>query len=261
MADSAPTAELELLDPGGSLDAEAFVAGALADAAGPRLILNFASTVDGLAALDGRSGSIGGPADRAVFHALRAHVDAVLFGAGTARRERYGPLVPREQVRRQRAERGLAPRPLAVVVSRQGNLPADLPLLEDRESQIVLITNGDATLPEAAAAVGYIRTGGDEVDLAAALAELRAHNRAATILCEGGPTLAGSLFAAGCVDELWLTVGPRAGGGRSGPRILGGPELDPPAELELRSAARCGDELFLRYGVFSTARVPRITAD
>ena len=42
---------------------------------------------------DGRSAPLGGPADRALFHALRARADAVMVGAGTVRDERYGPLI------------------------------------------------------------------------------------------------------------------------------------------------------------------------
>jgi len=260
MSDEPPSARLELLGAAGELDADEFVGRALGGN-DPRLLLNFVATADGLAAIGGRSGPIGGPGDRAVFHALRGHVDAVMVGAGTARREHYGPLVRSPQVRAQRAARGLEEQPLAVIVSKSVDLPPDLPLLADAQSRLVVLTNGEGTLAPAAASVEYIRTGGDDVDLATGVAELRGRLGAKTILCEGGPTLAGSLFAAGAVDELWLTIGPRAGGGGAGPRILGGPALDPPAELELRSAARCGQELFLRYGAASAARVSRITTD
>src|SRR5689334_9339640 len=83
----------------------------------PRVLLNMVSTLDGRASLDGRSGTISGPADRALFHALRAAVDGVLVGAGTVRTERYGRMVRDERTRRLRAERGLTEEPLACVVS------------------------------------------------------------------------------------------------------------------------------------------------
>jgi riboflavin biosynthesis pyrimidine reductase len=261
MPDERPSARLDLLGAAETLDAGDFVRRALQETATPRLLLNFVATADGLATIDGRSGPIGGSGDRAVFHALRAHVDAVMVGAGTARVENYGPLVSSPQVQAEREARGLQARPLAVIVSKSVNLPAGLPLLEDPQSRILVITNGDRELAPAAATVDYIRIPGPAIDLAAGVSELRSAYRADTILCEGGPTLAGSLFAAGVVDELWLTIGPRAGGGAPGPRILAGPALEPPARLELRAAARCGQELFLRYGAESAARVSRITTD
>src|SRR5580704_9459750 len=59
----------------------------------PLVMLNMTSTVDGRASLGGRSGPIADRADRALFHELRGAVDAVLVGAGTVRRERYGRMI------------------------------------------------------------------------------------------------------------------------------------------------------------------------
>lgn len=53
--------------------------------------LNMVASADGRAAHEGWSRPIaGGAGDRALFHALRAHADAVLVGAATVRAERYG---------------------------------------------------------------------------------------------------------------------------------------------------------------------------
>ncbi len=49
------------------------------------------------------------------------------------------------------------------------------------------------------------------------------------MLCEGGPHLNGALLAAGVVDELFLTLAPKLGGGadpQASLRIVCGPELD-----------------------------------
>ena len=51
----------------------------------PRVLLNMVSTADGRATIGGRSGPIGGRADRELFHALRTAVDAVMVGADGAR--------------------------------------------------------------------------------------------------------------------------------------------------------------------------------
>ena len=57
----------------------------------PAVRLNMISSVDGATAVEGRSGGLGGPADRKVFAALRSLADVVLVAAGTVRAEHYGP--------------------------------------------------------------------------------------------------------------------------------------------------------------------------
>src|ERR1700709_387502 len=49
----------------------------------PYVMLNMASTLAARVTIAGRSGPIGNGADRELFHALRASVDAVMAGAGT----------------------------------------------------------------------------------------------------------------------------------------------------------------------------------
>jgi riboflavin biosynthesis pyrimidine reductase len=66
------------------------------------------------------------------------------------------------------------------------------------------------------------------------------------VLCEGGPTLHGSLQAAGLVDELFLTIAPKLSGGGAPPRILEG-ELDDVVPLELAWLLEDDGELFARY--------------
>ena len=56
----------------------------------PRVRLNMIASVDGAASLLGRSGALGGPADKALFATLRSLADVVLVGAGTMRAEGYG---------------------------------------------------------------------------------------------------------------------------------------------------------------------------
>jgi riboflavin biosynthesis pyrimidine reductase len=82
------------------------------------------------------------------------------------------------------------------------------------------------------------------VDLAALLRSLREEGVRA-LLCEGGPTLHGSLQALGVVDDLFLTIAPKLSGGGA-PRILEGtlPAILP---LELSWLLEDGGELFARY--------------
>ena len=110
----------------------------------PHVALNFAATLDGRITIGGRSGPIGNEVDRELFHELRAQVDAVMVGAGTAGTERYGRLVRDPDRRERRQAAGLDPDPLAVVVSARLSLDAELPLLQDEHSRVVVITEADA---------------------------------------------------------------------------------------------------------------------
>jgi riboflavin biosynthesis pyrimidine reductase len=62
------------------------------------------------------------------------------------------------------------------------------------------------------------------------------------------------LFRAGIVNQLNLTVCPRIFGGRAAPTIadgVGAGSLARATQLELESARRQGDEMFLVYRVLS----------
>jgi riboflavin biosynthesis pyrimidine reductase len=83
------------------------------------------------------------------------------------------------------------------------------------------------------------------VDLSGLLRSLREEGVRA-LLCEGGPTLHGSLQAAGLVDELFLTIAPKLSGGGAPPRILEG-ELADVVPLELAWLLEQDGELFARY--------------
>ena len=86
---------------------------------------------------------------------------------------------------------------------------------------------------------------GGRADLPMLLRSLREEGVRA-LLCEGGPTLHGSLQAAGLVDELFLTIAPKLSGGGAPPRILEG-ELTDVVPLELAWLLEEDGELFARY--------------
>jgi riboflavin biosynthesis pyrimidine reductase len=230
----------------------------------PRVLLNMVSSADGHATLAGRSGGLSSPADRELFHALRLAADAVLVGAGTLRSERYGRIVRDPAARRLRTERGLAGEPLACIVSRSLALDPAIPLLAEPESRVAILTPSDGELAGAAAEVSYIRRGaGGGCDLGAALEQLQSRFGVGLLLCEGGPHLAGELLAAGLLDELFLSLAPKLAGGdppgKHALRIVAGPELDPPVELELLGVLSADSHLFLRYAVLAPERVSRET--
>jgi riboflavin biosynthesis pyrimidine reductase len=194
----------------------------------PYLVLNMVSTLDGKATIDWRTKGLSDDLDRDLFHHLRTQADCVLVGAGTVRAERYGRIVKSEELREKRRREGLEPDALAVVVSASGNLPPDLPLLQDPEQRVV-IDSGE--------------------DLPLLMARLREDYGVRSVLCEGGPTLNSHLLAAGVVDELFLTLSPKLVGGQAALTIVAGPELAEPVDLELVWTLKGGDSMFTRWRV------------
>jgi riboflavin biosynthesis pyrimidine reductase len=220
----------------------------------PYVLLNMVSTADGRATLSGRSGAIGGQADKALFLGLRTIVDGVMAGAGTVRAERYRRLVRDESHRAARRERGLAEEPLACIVSGRLALSEEIPLLADPQAHVAILTASQASLPQGCKAeIEYVRAMRDGMlDLAGAMGQLREDHGIRTLLCEGGPHLISQLLHEELVDELFLSLSPLlASGDATGEtlRILSGPELDPPVSLELVSVYEHESHLFLRYRV------------
>ena len=214
----------------------------------PHVALNMVHTTDGRATVDGRTAPISSVADRQLFHALRTRVDAIMVGAGTLRVERYGRLVRDEARREQRRLAGLQPDPLAIVVSGSLDLPADLPLLQDRDSRVAIITSSERSIEGVGADVQYLRFS-DGVDLAVALEQLRVENRVRSILCEGGPHLNASLIAGGLIDELFLTTFPQLAGATGALSVMDEAPLVTPVGLSLLSLCEYEGELFARYAV------------
>jgi len=210
----------------------------------PYLILNFVTTLDGRATIDGRSGPIGSETDTEMLQRLRTRVDAVMIGAGTMRAERYGRIVSDPQLRAYRERTGLAHDPLAVLISNRFELPWDAGLFTDGGGRVVIFTASDQEPPETATPVTVIRHP-DGVELDSALEWLRHERGIASVLCEGGPTLHGRLREGGLADELFLTIAPKIAGGEA-PRILEGalPDVD---VVDLAWLLDSASELFARY--------------
>jgi len=217
----------------------------------PHVAANMVHTGDGRAAVHGRTGPISSLADRQLFHALRTRVDAVMVGAGTLRVERYGRMVPDAGRREQRRAAGLEPDPLAIVVSGSLDLPADLPLLQDPASRVVIITSAAHSLDGVRARVDYLRS--PAVDLAGALQRLRHEHGVRAILCEGGPHLNASLLAQDLLDELFLTTAPVLAGAAGAMSIMDGAPLDAPIALRLEWMFEHEGELFARYAIGDAA--------
>src|SRR5207248_9070693 len=119
--------------------------------------LNMVATADGRATLAGRTAPMSAPADRELFHHLRASADGVLVGAHTVRVERYGPITKNDDLQAARERAGVRPTAAAVIVSRGLNLPPDLPLFADPASEVFVVTESERELPEVATRIHYLR--------------------------------------------------------------------------------------------------------
>jgi riboflavin biosynthesis pyrimidine reductase len=214
----------------------------------PYTIANFASSIDGHATIDGRSGGLGDEGDREIFHALRGMADAVIVGTGTLRAERYGRMIADPDRRRRRELRGLAPEPIACTVTRSGVVDAGIPLFATPEATVVIFSGAPVELGEPAATVEVVRIDPGLLTLTTVLERLRTDHDVRLLLCEGGPGLFGGLLRERLVDELFVTLAPKLVAGE-GPRITAGTPLPQAAALHLESVLEREDFLFLGYSI------------
>jgi riboflavin-specific deaminase-like protein len=215
----------------------------------PYTVVNFVASADGRAAFKGRSGGLGGAADRAMFHGLRERVDAVFAGTGTMRTERYGRLVRDPARRERRAASGLRPEPLACLISRSGDIPLDIPLFDEPDARVIVFTPAALDLSGARAHTEVVRLDPGRLTLTTMMRRLRSDYDVRALLCEGGPLVFGALLQEGLVDELFLTLAPKLTGGGPGPAVTSGPELPELASLELVWVLEEAGSLFLRYAL------------
>jgi len=177
-------------------------------------VVKTANSIDGLvAAADGSSRWITGRDARADVHSLRADVQAVVVGVGTAIADR-----PRLTVRELPPgdDAPLGPQPLRVVLDAHGRVDADGPLFDLSLAPTLVVTTdqADAAAVEswhkAGAEVSVVETAsastGRGVDLCAVL-ELLGRRGVLTALVEGGPELHGALLQSRLVDRLVIYMG------------------------------------------------------
>ena len=223
----------------------------------PFALVNMAMTADGkIATANGAVSSFGSARDHAHLLELRATADAVMAGARTIDLNpvNLGPGPAR--YRRQRLKRGLREYNLRIIVSGSGSISPQAEIFRHRFSPLILLTTARAShrrLNRLRPLVDELRICGEaEIDFPETLRWLRRTWKVKRLLCEGGGELNGALFSAGLVNQLHLTVCPRIFGGRQGPTIaegLGSSALADATQLQLRSAKRVGDELFLVHDV------------
>jgi riboflavin-specific deaminase-like protein len=145
---------------------------------------------------------------------------------------------------------------LRVIVSRSGTVNPNAEVFQRKFSPTIVLTTHRATaasLKELRAAATEVKIcGAREINFRRALGWLRAKWGVQRLLCEGGGELNDAMFRSSLISELHLTICPKIFGGRSAPTIadgLGAGALARAARLELTSAQRRGDEMYLVYRV------------
>jgi riboflavin biosynthesis pyrimidine reductase len=204
------------------------------------LRVNFVTSLDGAATVDGLSAGLSSDADKQVFRLLRMTCDALLVGAGTLHDEGYRPLTLDAGRRSWRLASGLSAYPRLVIFTRSLALDPGHRALRDAPVRPMIVTPtdpGDHPLCEVADLLVAD-------DIASALTRLRAGGLT-HLLCEGGPTLLGALTGADLVDELCLTLSPLLAGPGAPRMTAGAPH--PPRTMQLVHALPADEALLLRY--------------
>ena len=113
---------------------------------------NFVSSADGKATAAGRTAPLANAADRAVFQLLRTQVDALLAGTRNDADRALRPPIREPRLSEIRVAEGRARQPLAVVISRSGDVPFEIPLFDDPTVSVILYVPAATAVPACAAA-------------------------------------------------------------------------------------------------------------
>jgi len=188
----------------------------------PLVTLKSALSLDGrVATAAGESKWISGSDSRALAHRWRAEADAVAVGIGTVLAD--DPLLTARDVDDVADVR----QPARVVFDSLARLPLDSALLHSTDESRVIVVVGPGAPEERTSALErggaeLIVAGGEgPTQVATALSEL-GRREIASVLLEGGPTLAGSFLDAGEVDQLRLFIAPLVIGGAGARPVIGG---------------------------------------
>ncbi len=192
----------------------------------PWIYTNFVQSLDGITTLLGKHASGGeisqSREDRWLMDLLRAHADGILMGMNTLREEQRlrGPdsrgivfRVADPTLRQLRSRLGKG-RDRNIFVTSAADLDLSRHKVFDGDvvDAAILTSSAGAECLRAQGGhshVAIIAAGeGNHFDLALAISKLRQELGVQHLLCEGGPTLYGSLARADLVDEKFMTVSP-----------------------------------------------------
>ena len=216
----------------------------------PYVVVKMASSIDGCIAQEaGTQHWLTGPQAKSAVRDLRIAYDAVMVGAGTVR-------IDNPQLTVRPPHTRLRPY-VRVVVCETATLPADRAVfapVDGYDRTIILAPTGIrdrfAALQDRAEIIFAGAPESRELSLVEAMGALRARG-ISSVLCEGGPTLAGRLVAAGLVDRFVWLVAPVVLGGSKAVRVLNPPPGVALPSIAIDTVERVGDDLLLSGTVAS----------
>ena len=212
----------------------------------PFVFINMAMSADGkIASANRKVTSFGSRADHARLLELRSKADAILAGAGTLNAQPDITLGPGKKQNHA---------PIRVVVCGRGQVNSKHKIFRTPGAPVVVLASEGIlckrlTELKALADAVYV-CGANSVDFKEAFNFLSEKYHTKRILCEGGGKLNDSLFRAGVVDEVNLTICPLILGGKDAPTIadgIGFKKLAQSAHFKLHSHKEVGTEMFLTY--------------
>lgn len=190
----------------------------------PHVIWKSAHTLDGHPATrTGASRWITGEKARNYAHNIRAEVDAIMVGAGTLRADN-----PELTARPKGKDPTSIRQPIRIIADTKLRIALDSRCLDPLLPGRVIIATSDLAPPRKVKEL--IARGIDvwqappvagQVDIANFLADL-AKLKVTSVLLEGGPTLAGSFFDLGLIDQCHIYMAPLLFGGATAPVALAG---------------------------------------
>ena len=207
----------------------------------PYVIVKQAISTDGrIAAADGTSQWLTGPATRELVHRLRADADAVLVGSGTVLADD-----PRLTVR---LDGATGPPPLRVVLDGRARTQATAQVFDGQAPTMLITADPGAAADHTAR--GVTVAAADPHDWDAVLALLWDHG-VRSVLAEGGAAITGSLLRGERIDELHLHVAPMVLGAQGRPWVTGDgiTTLAEAPRLSLASHHVSGHDVLLRYAI------------
>jgi diaminohydroxyphosphoribosylaminopyrimidine deaminase/5-amino-6-(5-phosphoribosylamino)uracil reductase len=220
----------------------------LAKTGRPHVFFKSAMTLDGkVATSTGDSQWISSESSRMLAHRIRAEVDAIAVGIGTALSDDPQLTARHEDIADNR-------QPARVVFDSEARLPIDGALVSSAKEVPVIVVASRAAPREAltaleAAGVDLIIASGENeaARVISALNELGSRE-IQSLLLEGGPHLAGAFFEAGEIDWIGLFLAPMVLGGKQARAAVEGSGVEKIADAYRALTMQCdrvGDDLMI----------------
>ncbi|MPZ23631.1 MAG: bifunctional diaminohydroxyphosphoribosylaminopyrimidine deaminase/5-amino-6-(5-phosphoribosylamino)uracil reductase RibD [Dehalococcoidia bacterium] len=185
----------------------------------PFVTAKFAVSLDGkIAAVSGDSRWVSSEESRALTHAQRARVDAILVGSETV-------VVDNPQLTARPGGQPSDHQPLRVVLDARGRVSAEAAVFSGPGFALVLTSEASPSAWRSAIeAVGEVEVVDAAVDTGvdpASVLDALGRRGVLHLLLEGGGRVDGSFFDAGLVDKVWAIIAPLIIGGEGRSAVVG----------------------------------------